>query len=287
MPPMRKPLLLSTACLALCFACATAPRTNTETPTAPATNAPNELPPVTATSAPAAAPAADVVSAVRDAVAASDRSPDDRALDDGRHPEQLFTFYGVAPGMRVAELGAGGGYTAELLARIVGPNGKVYGQNSQFLLDRFAQKPWTERLQKPIMANVVRLDRDFDEPLPPDVKDLDVVFLLLFYHDTVWMKTDRARMNRTIFEALKPGGVYAVTDHSSRPGAGTTETETLHRIEESIVKQEILDAGFILDAESDILRRPDDTLDWSTSPRVVGERRGQSDRFTLRFKKPN
>lgn len=283
MPAMRKSLILSTAGLALCFACATAPQANTATPAAPATEL-NSSPPIVSPAP--AAPAPTVATAVHDAVAATDRSPEDRALDEGRRPEELFTFYGVAPGMRVAELGAGGGYTAELLARIVGPSGKVYGQNSQFLLDRYAQKPWTERLQKPLMANVVRLDRDFDEPLPPDVKDLDAVFLLLFYHDTVWMKTDRARMNRTIFAALKPGGVYAVTDHSSHPGAGTTETETLHRIEESIVKQEVLDAGFVLEAESEILRRPDDTRDWSTSPRVVGERRGQSDRFTLRFKKP-
>jgi predicted methyltransferase len=120
------------------------------------------------------------------AVAAADRSEADRALDAGRRPAEMLSFFGIAPGMRVAELGAGGGYTAELLARVVGPQGKVYAQNSQFLLGRFAQQPWTERLQKPVMSNVVRLDRPFDDPFPEDVRDLDAVLIVLFYHDTYW-----------------------------------------------------------------------------------------------------
>ena len=230
--------------------------------------------------------AAVVAGAARAAVVAPDRSADDRALDAGRHPVELLEFFGTAPGMRVAELGAGGGYTTELLARVVGPTGTVYGHNSPLILARFAEGPWSARLAKPTMRNVVRVDRAFDDPLPPDVHDLDQVWIVLFYHDTVWMGVDRARMNRRVFEALRPGGVYAIVDHSGRPGTGSSETQSLHRIEESVVVDEVTAAGFRLDARSDVLRNPDDPRDWNDSPRVAGERRGTSDRFALRFVRP-
>ena len=218
-------------------------------------------------------------------VNAPDRTEADRALDPGRHPAELLAFFGVRPGMRVAELGAGGGYTTELLARAVQPNGTVYGQNSPLMLQRFAQSPWSERLARPTMQGVVRLDRPFDDPFPPEVRNLDQVWIILLYHDTVWMNVDRDRMNRAVLEALRPGGVYAVVDHSGRPGTGTTETETLHRIEERVVRDEIKRAGFRLAAESSILRNPKDARDWNASPREAGERRGTSDRFVLRFVK--
>ncbi|HEX4406228.1 MAG TPA: SAM-dependent methyltransferase [Polyangia bacterium] len=224
--------------------------------------------------------------AARAIVAAPDRSADDRALDGGRHPAELLAFAGVGPGMRVADLQAGGGYTTELLARAVGPTGRLFGQNSPFVLKRFAEKPWTERLAKPVMSGVVRVDRDLEDPLPPEATGLDVVTMVLFYHDAVWQKVDRARMNAAIFRALRPGGAFIVVDHSGRPGTGATETETFHRIEESVVKDELSRAGFRLATEADFLRNPADTRDWNDSPRVAGDRRGTSDRFVLKFVKP-
>jgi predicted methyltransferase len=237
---------------------------------------------------PAPAPAASTREArgpAQTVVAAADRSDADRALDAGRKPAELLAFLGVAPGMRVADLAAGGGYTTELLARMVGDSGTVYGQNTKFILG-FAEKPWSERLAKPVMKRVVRIDSEFDEPLPANVKELDLVTLVLFYHDTVWMESDRARMNRNIFAALKSGGIFAIVDHSSKPGEGVTVVKTLHRIEESVVKAEVQGAGFVLEAAADFLREPTDTRDWSASPKTAGERRGHSDRFVLRFKKP-
>jgi predicted methyltransferase len=222
----------------------------------------------------------------RSAVDAPDRTETDRALDAGRHPRELLAFAGIKPGMRVAELGVGGGYTSELLARAVGPSGKVYAQNSRLILDRFAEKPWSERLAKPVMANVVRLDREFDDPFPPEVHDLDAVLIVLFYHDTVWLGVDRARMNRAVFAALKPGGEYVVVDHSGRKGSGATETSTLHRIEQSVVEDEVTAAGFRLADQAGFLRNPQDPRDWNDSPRAAGDRRGTSDRFVLRFVKP-
>ena len=218
-------------------------------------------------------------------VAAADRSTDDRALDLRRRPGELLTFLDVAPGAQVAELGVGGGYTTELLARAVGPKGRVYGQNSHFILEKFAGAPWAARLQKPVMSPVVRVDREFDDPLPPEAQNLDLVVSVLFYHDTVWMKVDRAKMNLAIYNALKPGGTYVIVDHSARHGSGVSETETLHRIDEGVVIAEIEHAGFHLQTEGHFLNNPQDTRDWSASPRSAGERRGTSDRFVLKFVK--
>src|SRR6185369_12860412 len=145
------------------------------------------------------------------------------------HPAEMLAFFGIGPGMRVAELGAAGGYTTELLARAVGPSGVVYGQNNPFILKRFAEQPWSARLATPPMHNVVRVDREFDDPLPPEATNLDAVLLVLFYHDTVWMGADRAKMNRAIFNALRPGGVYGIVDHRARPGSGLADVQTFHR----------------------------------------------------------
>jgi predicted methyltransferase len=224
--------------------------------------------------------------AIRAIVDAPDRSDDDRKLDAGRQPGEMLAFFGIAPGMKVAELIAGGGYTAEILARAVGPAGVVYGQNNRFVLERFAEKGWAARLAKPIMKNVVRVDRELEDPLPPEAKNLDAVFMVLFYHDTVWQKTDREKMNRAIFAALKPGGVFAVIDHSGRPGTGTGEAQTLHRIEEKVVREELERAGFKLAGEGAFLRNPADARDWNASPRAAAERRGTSDRFVLKLVKP-
>jgi predicted methyltransferase len=234
----------------------------------------------------AAAAITEVPATVRAAVDAPDRSAADRALDAGRHPVDMLAFFNVRPGMRVAELGAGMGYTTELLARAVGPKGVVFAQNNKFILDRFAEGPWSERLQKPVMKNVVRVDREFDDPLPPEARNLDAVFMILFYHDTVWLRTDRARMNHAVFQALKPGGIFGVIDHSAKSGAGLTEVQTLHRIEETALRQEIEAAGFHLSASGEALRNPSDARDWNDSLLAAGERRGTSDRFMLAFVKP-
>jgi predicted methyltransferase len=153
-------------------------------------------------------------------------------------------------------------------------------------LEKFAEKPWSERLAKPIMKNVKRVDRDFDDPLPPEAKDLDVVVDVLFYHDTYWLKADRDKMNKAIFNALKSGGVYGIVDHSGRAGTGAGEVQTLHRIEEKNVIDEVTKAGFKLAAEADFLRNPDDKRDWNDAPFAAAERRGKSDRFVLKFVKP-
>jgi predicted methyltransferase len=240
--------------------------------------------PAAAPSSPAAA-SITVPLAIRAVVDAPDRIEDDRKLDAGRHPAETLAFFGIAPGMHVAEVIAGGGYTTELLARAVAPNGVVYAENPKVILG-FVGKPWAERLTRPALKDVVRVDREVDDPFPSAAKNLDAVLLVLNYHDTVWQGANREKMNAAVFGALKPGGVYGIIDHSARAGAGLADVQTLHRIEESALRSEVEKAGFKLEAEADFLRNSSDPRDWSTSPRVAGERRGTSDRFVLKFVKP-
>jgi len=230
----------------------------------------------------------DARSRAQAVVAAPDRTPRDRDLDPGRKPVETLEFLRLQPGMKVAELGAGAGYTTELLARSVAPDGVVYAQNPDLFIQRFLKTAWPERLARPAMKNVVRVDREFEDPLPPEAKGLDLVLISVIYHDTVWLKVDRAKMNKAIFDALKPGGAYVVIDSSAKPGTGTSDSPTLHRIDEQTVRSEVEQAGFKLDGQGDFLRNPQDARDWDSSPGAAAQagRRGQSDRFALRFVKP-
>jgi predicted methyltransferase len=250
----------------------------TPTPPPAATPPAPEIPPYT--------PAADIPEPIRAAIAAPDRDDKDRALDAGRKPAEVLAFFKIAPGQKVGELFSGPGYTTEIIARVVGDGGKVYAQNSKEVLDRFARGPLTERLAKPVMKNTVMVEQPNDAPLPPDAKNLDAVICVLNYHDLVWLKTDRTKLNAAVFAALKPGGVYGIIDHSAAQGSGLRDVESLHRIDEDTVKQEITAAGFKVEEESDMLRNPSDPRDWNASPRAAAEKRGTSDRFTLRFVKP-
>jgi predicted methyltransferase len=257
----------------------------------PASAAPasSTVAPASLASAPAAAPPVSPPLSdddIRAIVSASDRTDQDKKMDAGRHPAELLAFLGVGHGMSVADLGAAGGYTTELLARAVGTDGKVYGQNDPDLLKRFMEKIWSARLALPADRGVIRSDRTFDDPLPPEAKNLDLIVNVLTYHDTVWIGVDRSKMNRAVFDALKPGGAYVIVDSSARDGDGIKDVKTLHRIEQSVVENEVKTAGFTLAAKGEFLRNPADARDWSSSPREAGAKLGTEDRFVLKFVKP-
>ena len=200
----------------------------------------------------------------------------------------MLRFLGVRNGMKVLDLGAGPGYTTELIARAVAPGGVVYMQNDPRWLP-FLKDALEERFTHPAMQGVVRADVPFDDPVPPDARDLDLAVMNVIYHDVVNMPVDRARMNKAIFDALRPGGAYVVIDSSAKEGTGLAETKTLHRIDESVVRDEVQSAGFRLESESEFLRNPADARDWNASPPAAEKagKRGTSDRFALRFVKPS
>src|SRR6188768_3305850 len=199
------------------------------------------------------------------------RTERDRGMDERRRPVELLQFAQVRPGMRVLDVVAGGGYTSQLLALAVGPSGKVWAQTPQIgaaLKERLAANPQT---------GFEVVTRPFEDPVPPEAASLDVVTLVLNYHDISYLPVDRDAMNRKIFAALKPGGRYVVVDHSALPGTGITAGKTLHRIEQAFVVAEIQRAGFVLDGEGAFMRSATDTRDKSSN--APG-----SDKFVLRFR---
>lgn len=203
------------------------------------------------------------------------RTDRDRKMDESRHPVELLQFAEVRPGMRVLDVATGAGYTSQILALAVGPSGKLWAQ---------AQKPGpaiTERMAAHPQPNFMVVARPFDDPVPPEAAPLDLVTLVLNYHDISYLPVDRDAMNRKIFAALRPGGHYVIVDHSALAGTGISTGKTLHRIDEAFLVEEVKRAGFTLEAEGSFMRNPADPR---TDP--SGEMKPPSDRFVLRFVKP-
>jgi predicted methyltransferase len=213
-------------------------------------------------------------------VASPDRTDADRQTDQRRQPAKMLAFTGVGNGMKALDMGAGAGYSTELLARAVGASGVVYAQESAAVMERVKDK-FDIRAQNPAMKNVVHMIRTYDDPVPADVKGLDLITFFFAYHDVTYMPVDRAEMNKKMFAALKPGGFLVIADHSARAGEGTSVAKTFHRIEEVTLRKEIEAAGFKLAAEADFLRHPEDPRDAAVfRPQVP------VDEFVLKYQKP-
>ena len=211
-------------------------------------------------------------------VASPDRSAADRTNDIRRKPAEMLVFIGVREGWTALDISAAGGYTTELIARAVGP-GRVYGQTPR----PDPRQRLAERIKNPAAGNIVPVVRPFENPAPPELASnaFDLVTLMFNYHDFGHMGVDRAQMNRAVFDALKPGGLYIVADHSGRPGTGISEAGTLHRIEEAFLRKEVEAAGFKLVGEGGFLRNPNDPRD-----RETPEPAQPKDEFVLKFTKP-
>ncbi len=210
-----------------------------------------------------------------------DRTAADREIDKRRHPAELLAFSGVRPGMSVFDFGTGRGYTAELLARAVGPSGSVVAQSDPIIFEKFLKGQWDPRFSSPTMKNVKTVLRASDDPIPPGTGPFDLITVIYEYHDMVWMGRDRKAMNQAFFDALKPGGRLILVDHAGNPGTGATQTDTLHRIEESVVKTELEAAGFKLVEEADFLSNPNDPRDTPFFKAKI-----PVDGFVLKFVKP-
>ena len=203
------------------------------------------------------------------------RNPKDQAQDASRKPLELLKFAQVTPGMQVLDVASGGGYTAQVLALAVGPTGKVWAQvakPSAALEARLAANP---------QPNLDILNQPFEVLLAADAPRVDLITLILSYHDIANTPVDRAKMNKAMFDALKPGGHLVLIDHATKPGAGTSVTSTLHRIDEKTVRDEVTAAGFRVEAESDAWRNPADPREEHWSKMTI-----PTDHFALRFVKP-
>ncbi len=220
--------------------------------------------------------------AIRRAVDDPTRPDGDRERDFDRRPAEVLAAFGIEPGMRVADLMAGGGYYTEILADVVGPEGTVICQNNAYVVERFVDKALAERLARMDQPWVERHDAELDDlRLAPE--SLDAALMVLFYHDTYWQGVDRAAMNRQVYDALVPGGLYGIVDHNAEAGSGRRDVQTLHRVDADLVRAEILAAGFELAGESGLLQHPEDDHTQNVFRTGI---RGKTDRFIYLFRKP-
>ncbi len=222
------------------------------------------------------------------AAVANDSRPDrDRARDVNRKPEQVLSFAGVKPGMKIGELQPGGGYYTRLLCLIAGPKGHVATLRVMPKVmpspppDAPAATPPPPPPPNPCTNLTADSQPVAQATLPPD---LDLVWTSENYHD--WHNpnygpVDMKAFDTMVFNALKPGGIFIVEDHAAAPGSGGRDTSTLHRIDPEFAKQEITSVGFVFVAASDVLHNPDDAHDAK-----VFTLEGKTDKFLLKFRKP-
>lgn len=228
--------------------------------------------------------AADVPAHIAAAVADKGRPEADTQRDENRKPAAVAAFAGLAPGAKVVDLNPGGGYFTRIFSKAVGEKGHVYALVPAETLER---RPQAADAVKAIAADAAYANTSVISPSLQEAgagEPLDLVWTSLNYHDFKNRGEGvTAAMNASIFKALKPGGIYMVIDHAAAAGSGGRDTETLHRIDPDLVKQEVLAAGFVLDGESDVLRNPADDHALRVQENDI---RGKTDQFVFRFKKP-
>jgi predicted methyltransferase len=219
---------------------------------------------------------------IKRAVESPSRPAEQRARDADRKPAETLMLAEIAEGERVVELAAFGHYWTNMLVEAVGPSGQV----------AMVDMPWIERFGgEPARAfdaaheNATFTQAHYNQmQLPTNV---DAVMMVQFYHDLkrndASENVDTADMNRKIFAALKPGGVYLVIDHNAEAGSGWRDAMTLHRIDPAAIKSEVTAAGFELVQDSKLLANAAD--DKKQSMRAAGLR-GHTDQAVLVFRKP-
>lgn len=230
--------------------------------------------------------AADQQDVIAAAIADSARPEADRQQDVDRKPVEVLGFTGIKPGDKVADFIPGGGYVTRLFAKVVGKEGHVYAVVPDELLK---MRDTADAGVKAIAADaaygnvsVVHAPVNSFAATEP----LDLVWTSMNYHDLhlkFFGPADLAAVNKAIFNALKPGGVYIVLDHAAAAGSGLRDADTLHRIDPEAVKKEVLAAGFELAGQSDVLANPADDHSAKVFDPAI---RGKTDKFILKFRKP-
>ena len=228
-------------------------------------------------SVPAAAPAN-----IKRAVESPSRPAEQRAADANRKPAETLMLAEIAEGERVVELAAFGHYWTHMLVEAVGPSGEVHMVDMPWI-ERFGGEP--ARAFDAAHENATFTQAHYNQmQLPTNV---DAVLMVQFYHDLkradASESVDTADMNRKIFAALKPGGIYLVVDHNAEAGSGWRDAGTLHRIDPATIKSEVTAAGFELVQDSKLLANPAD--DHKQNMRSEGIR-GRTDQAVLVFRKP-
>ncbi len=218
------------------------------------------------------------------AIADPARSATSRAMDEGRMPAAILAFAGFRAGDVVADFQAGGGYYTELIADVVGPRGRVYAmtQPNFYKPDEWARLTAAHPNITPLVApgNAMQLAP----------RSVDAIFAHLVYHDLYWAsdkyqhpRLDVPQVLAGWFAAVKPGGHVVIVDHAGPSGDPRAVVDRLHRIDPEQVKADMVAAGFVLEAESSVLRRSEDDHTKNVFDPAI---RGKTDRFVLKFRRP-
>ena len=219
--------------------------------------------------------------AVEASIANPQRTAADRERDAREKPAEVMAFAGVKPGMVVADIFAAGGYYTELLAGVVGPNGKVLAINNMPYAT-YAKDDIKARFTEGRLKNVERrlVEASYMDIAP---KSVDLVVIVMAYHDAWWIdeKEGWPAINTdgfldSIHRMLKPGGKLLIIDHNAAAGTGREVATTLHRLNEDFAKKSITARGFVLEKTYDGLRNPGDKLDKMVYDPAV---KGKTDRY--------
>ena len=228
-----------------------------------------------------------IPASVTAAIADPRRPAEQVSLDATRKPALAVAFARVKAGDRVADVMSGNGYFTRILSDVVGRSGHVYAfvPTEQIAHCSPGEIAGTQAIARDLSYENVTLVTSslaaFGMP-----EKLDLIWMSQSYHDlhdSFLGPADVARVNKAVFDALKPGGLYLVIDHSAAPGSGLRDTETLHRIDPLRMRSEIEAAGFVLESQSDALRNPGDDHTRAVFDPAI---RGKTDQVMFRFRKP-
>ena len=241
-----------------------------------------------ATPAPAAEPAAPAVSVYEAALSNELRPAADRERDADRKPAEVLAFLGITPGMTVLDMFTGDGWYSEVIAHVVGESGKVIAHSNE-AYKNFVGNSLEERFGSGRVPQAEILMAENNQ-LALEADSLDAVMMSMSFHDIYnvdvengWEQIDGPAFLAELKKGLKPGGIVAIIDHRAAAGSPPETGNTLHRIDPALVIANMEAAGFVLEAQSDLLRNPDDDLSKIV---FAPEIRGKTDRFVMRFRKP-
>jgi predicted methyltransferase len=222
------------------------------------------------------------------AVALPSRTADNVKLDESRKPAEVLGFFELQRGSHVLDMFGANRYWAEIIAPAIGPHGSVVvWQPTQFMNDKRRAEFAEFSARQP---NVVLISSPFERPLL-GTNRYNFLIMNLDYHDVYWQNAERKipqmqpdEWLKALYSAMKPGGVVGIIDHVASPNSDTRATvEKYHRIDPGVVKADFERAGFVLEAESDLLRNPADDHSLLVFDPAI---RGKTDRFMFRFRKP-
>ncbi len=221
------------------------------------------------------------------AIAKPNRPADEVKLDESRKPAEILKFFGLTSKMKAADVMSGSGYWAEIMANAIGAKNVTAFEPSEFYASPKAAESW-DALKK--REPGITLTTYPFKSLSAPAKSFDFTIINLSYHDMYWESTkynipraDPAAFVKTLFDMTKPGGIVGVIDHVGAPGDTRAVVEAVHRIDPETVKADFKKAGFVLEAQSNLLANPaDDHTKLVFDPTI----RGKTDRFVFKFRKP-